>query len=562
MRKATFTVRTSEHPDAMRTLTLLPALLLASITNAQWAAPSANTPVRVAGGVEAVTPLAAPGPDGSTYICWFEQAGAGYVLRMQRLDVDGVPLWDPAGLLVSDAPQSTAIFRYDLASDAAGNAIVAFQDVRSGPLDAVACKVTPDGALPWGNGLLLPTPGSTGLAPSIGVLTDDRLVFAWTTDETPGTVAYRVLAPDGTPDPIGTQVVAVAERTLSRPKVVPTSDGGFWLQYVEQTGNFLSPGTLMAMRSTASLEMGEAVALSTSTVAGFYFPQPVPDGHDGMYVAINTGNPANPNLSEVALLRLRADGSRWSNAGTPVELGTTTQRYTMTATPALVNDDDGLMMVYRRTDLNQNQGGLAVQRLDTAGNRLLGDAAVQLLPLSSSLPGPFANAAVGDGIVCAQMQGGFGSQTLSAFRLALNGGLVDPPAEIPLCTVTSGKDDPTLVPFRNGQAVAVWTDERSGSGIYAQNLQVQGSTGLAEAQPSPLRVLGGDVPALLFPNGTDHAGTLRLLSADGRLLHHRILPAQAPGAQWALPMHHLAPGAYLLVLDLPGARHSERLVKP
>ncbi|MCB0768618.1 MAG: hypothetical protein KDB95_15520, partial [Flavobacteriales bacterium] len=158
---------------------LLPlALLLSTPLTAQWTTPDINTPVSATTGVGAATPLSAPGPDGSTYVTWFESDG-GYVLKMQRLDADGNALWVPGGIIVSDEDQNTALFRYDFKSDHEGNAIVAFQDERSGTLDVVAYKIGEDGTDLWSGGLPLPTPDATGLAPTIGVLADDRLVFAW-----------------------------------------------------------------------------------------------------------------------------------------------------------------------------------------------------------------------------------------------------------------------------------------------------------------------------------------------------------------------------------------------
>ncbi len=541
----------------MRSLHALSTVALVAPLAAQWNLPSVNTAVRAGAGIECAVPLATAGPESSTYISWFETVGGQYVLRMQRLDVNGVALWDPAGLVVSDEPQNSALFRYDLFTDAAGHAVVAFQDERTGTLDVAAARISPDGAPQWGiDGLHLPTDGATGLAPAIGALTDGRIVFAWTTDRSPSTVAWRVLSPDGTPDALGTQELT-STGNLGRPRLIATSDGGFWLQYVEQTGNFLSPGTLKAVRFGADLTGAAPVTVCTSTISGFYFPQPVPDGHDGFYVAINTGNVGNASLTDVHVTRLRADGSAWSAAGSPVEVGTSTQRYTMTATPALVSDDSGVMMAYRRTNPNQDQGGIAVQRFDTAGTRLLGVQGVEVLPLSAALPGPFANAAVPGGIVCAQMQGGFGAYTLSAYRLGLDGAVLDPPAEIAVCTVSSGKDDPTLVPFRNAQAVAVWMDERVGAGIYAQNIEVSTISQVPDAATGVLRLLGGAHPALQFASAMP-AATLRIINAEGRTVHAQRMAAQAAGSLLSLPDHGLAPGAYMVMLEAEGLRAAAR----
>src|SRR5580765_4842504 len=112
-----------------KTLTLfIIASMLTKISFAQWTADSTqNTIVRDNSGTEEVTPLIASLTDGSTYVSWFESVNSSYELRMQLLDPNGFALWDPAGLVVSDYPQSSALYRYDLKTDNEGNAVVGFQ---------------------------------------------------------------------------------------------------------------------------------------------------------------------------------------------------------------------------------------------------------------------------------------------------------------------------------------------------------------------------------------------------------------------------------------------------
>lgn len=534
----------------MRALTLLSFAFLINASFAQWAEPSVNTPVRTGNGVDAVTPLSAAARQGGTYISWFENGDAGYVLRMQLLNVEGLAVWESEGLLVSDEPQNSALFRYDLASDLEGNAIVAFQDERTGTLDVVAYKMAPDGTLLWGHGSVLPTQGGTGLAPTIGVLSDNRVVIAWNTDRTPSTVAFQVVSPDGIPDPAGTQEIG-STGNLGRPEIVPCSDGGFWIQYVEQDGNFLAPGLITAKRFSATLEPRPPVVVSIKTIAGFYFPQPIPDGHDGFYVAFNTANGADGNLTDIFMQRLRADGTTWNNKGVSVEEGTTTQRYTFSATPALVNDDDGLMIAYQSTNLAQSEGGISVQRIDTSGTRMLGVSGMIISAASAQLPAPFGNAAFADGIVATTLEVGTGANMLSAWQIGLDGVAIGP--SIDLCTVNSSKDDPTLTPIREGQAIAVWQDQRDGSGaVYAQQFRLDLTTGINAKDISEETALQ------LWPNPT--SGTLRMLvktdaatvfnvqvlDATGRTVwNQRQVAYSAEGI--FLDLSVLMPGSYTLV---------------
>ncbi|MEZ4805853.1 MAG: hypothetical protein R2815_00070 [Flavobacteriales bacterium] len=542
----------------MRT-TLLPLAFLSVLSlHAQWTTPNVNTPVSDDTGVGATTPLSAPGPEGSTYATWFENVTGEYILKMQRLDASGNTMWSQGGIIVSAEDQNSALFRYDLKSDHAGNAIVAFQDERSGVLDVVAYKISPLGLHMWPGGIPLWTQNATGLAPVIGVLENDRIVFAWNTDRSPPTVAYQIFEPNGTTSGFPLEIGGTG--ITGRPRVIAISDGGFWLQYVHQTGNFLSPGTLQVVYCDANGVAGPPITIATSTVSGFTFPDPVPDGHDGFYVAFNTGNVANANLTDVCVQRLRGNGTTWNSTGVPVENGVLTQRYTGTSTPALMTDDDGLMMVYSFTNLSQSEGGIAVQKIDTAGAVQFGATGSIVVASTSARPEPFGTQGIGDGVVTAFTTGEFGSETAHALRIDHNGAVVSPPALIDLATTPSSTDDASMTPFRNGQAVAVWQDERNGGTIYAQPIQLSINTTVAETDDAGILLLGGAQPGLLFQRATA-AATLHITDAQGRLVHTQRLAPQAEGARVVLPVERIGHGMYFITLELPGQRFVKRLVR-
>lgn len=538
----------------MRIPHLLLSFSILAATQAQWNVPAINTPVS-GSAMGAATPLAAMGPDGSTYITWFENVTGAYVLKMQRLDADGVALWAAGGIVVSAEPQNSALFRFDFTNDHAGNAIVVFQDMRTGDLDVVAYKVAPDGSQLWPGGLPLPTPDATGIGPVTGVLSDDRIVFAWTTDRSPATVAYRVVESDGTfsGDPLELGGAGIH----GRPKIVATSDGGFWLQYVVQQGSFLAPGTMQVVRCDATGASAAPVTLSTNTITGFHFPTPVSDGHDGLYIGFNSGNAANANLTDVYVQRLRANGTLWSATGTAVEVGASNQRFVGTVTPALVNDVVGLVMPYSETDLNQNQGRISVQRLDTAGTTLLGATGLDVTVLTSAPQQPFGNSATNDGAIISFAHGNSGSQLLLGHRFRLGDNTLTP---YDVCINPGGMDDASQSPIRNGMAVAVWQDDREGGGIYAQRIMAQSTIGINESETGGILLLGGDTPQLLFQR-TIAPSMLRVIDTQGRELIHQRLAAQTAGTVVPLPLSTMADGAYVVRVDGPGVSFSQKWVR-
>lgn len=529
---------------------LLALLLATGSVHGQWTTDvTMNTPVRTLASGEASAHLVTDGPNGSTYTCWFENGSGMYQLRMQRVDAGGNNLWPDTGSVVSAHPQNSAIFRYDLQSDRDGNAIVAFQDERTGALDIVAYKISPEGEFLWGaDGVELPTPGTTGLAPSAAALANGNTAIAWNTNDSPGQVAAQLVGPTGAlllDDPLRIS----GSTAIGRPKPIATSDGGFILQYEVSNGGFgLPPSTMYAQRYDAAgvAVWPNAVQLSSTPVAFFYFPQPVSDGQDGLYLAYDSSNPDNPSFTDVFVQRLRGNGTLWSAEGTRLDNGNTTQKFTAGKGLVWINDADGLMIPLQVTDGAQGQSGVAVQRVDTAGVRQLGDAAVTIIPTSATYTSPVDITATEDGAVIVHSTGGFGQEHLAATRVDLSGSAVWSPAQRDLSTADSNKGDGAVTSTREGQAVVVWQDDRTPNGIYAQNI-VELST--AVLPPSPiapevrLESNPTDSPVLIM-GPQMHESRLAVFDPQGRRVYAADLPASSNRVE--LPLRHLPAGMYAI----------------
>ncbi len=534
-----------------RNLTLA-ICLLATVASAeaQWTTDvSVNTTVRADTTGEAVTPLTTEGPDGSTYISWFENPTGEYQLRMQRLDAAGNRLWPDTGLVVSSFPQNSAIFRYDLQSDENENAIVAFQDERTGNLDIVAYKIGPDGSFLWGlDGVQLPTPGTTGLSPVVAALSNGNTAIAWSTNDSPGQVAVQLVGPSGT-QLLATPVLISASTRVSRPKLIATHDGGFILQYVVSNGSFgIPPGTMYAQRYAANgtAVWPNTVQVSSKPVAFFYFPEPVSDGHDGFFLAYNTGNPDNASFTDVYVQRVRANGTLWSVDGTRTDNSATIQKFTAGKGLALLGDEEGMMVPLQITDGAQGQSGVAVQRLDTAGVRQLGDFAATVIPISSNYVAPWDASATEDGAVIAHVSGTFGEQHIAATRVNLAGIPAWSPAQRDISTANSNKDDVQATEMEDGRVVVVWQDDRNPNGIYAQSIDsLDISTGVAHISTSEdhvrLEQNPADAPALLLPPTFRGGAEVEVFGAQGKLAYAGRLNG---GSRVQLPLGGLPHGLY------------------
>lgn len=458
----------------LRTATLLACLLSLLSINAQWSDdPSINTTVRDADAA-AATPLSSEAPEGGTYICWFESAATNYVLKMQLLDADGVAQWDAEGVIVSDEPQNSALFRYDLATDNEGNAVVAFQDERNGALHIVVYKVDVNGTVLWNT----PVPDSSedqGLSPSIGVLADNSLMIAWNASAgSERWVAYRPVTEDGgvtfaEPGRIGGSGVK-----CTRPKVIANADGGFILQYVNEVGNF--PGVTSTMYAQRFDAIGtavwtEPVQVSTRTITFFYFPEPFSDGANGFYLAFNTGNPQSASMTDVYVQRIGADGTPWSAEGTRAMDGMTTHR--LTGGTVLISQADGLMVLVQVLNGSQSQSGVSVQRFSVTGERLLGANGAEVMTVSDAYHAPIGLAATTNGAILVHKSGGFGAEHISASRVLLDSSALWPNSTV-LCDVNSNKGNGWVSTLRNDHVVTVWLDDRTNDGVFAQRVSSDG----------------------------------------------------------------------------------------
>lgn len=470
---------------------LLPALtLFVSTCIAQFTSTlNLNTVVSDAPVIEEAVPIAA-GAGGNTMVTYFKQNPLGnpYDFYLQTLDENGNYVIGPNGAVVSNYPQNTAIFKYDMKADNEGNIVAAFQDERSGALDVVAYRVTPGGSSVWGPaGVACYDPAASGgIAPGVGILSSNDAIVAWSADGSPKDwISIQRITPLGVP--VYATPVRIIDSTnlasYSRPQVVPMQNGDFMVLYVRQTGNFFPYTNTMFMRRydiSGQPVWAQPVQVSTKTITFFDYPSVIPDGNNGAYVAFASGNPLNTALIDTWVQHIDQYGNLWSATGTAAVSGVASQR--MSPKIRFEGSMPHPVVLIKETDPGQSYSAVTIQAFDTTtGAALWTPSGVSVTTLANDYDEPFDLRDICGNMMIAFTRANATGVDLYATKVDYNGLAMWPSPLSVLSNATGNKFRVQLTPSYSSQGisqvVAVWEDERNGKDVFAQNIACDGSTG-------------------------------------------------------------------------------------
>ena len=473
-----------------KNLLLLLFISASALVKAQWTNNTfLNTVVRDSIGTGEETPLSASRSDGKTYVSFFEQYNGSYQMRMQLLDSGGNKLWTYAGLIVSSFPQSTALYRYDLKVDQNDNAIVAFQDTRTGGnLNIVAYKIDGSGNFLWGaNGIQLIDPVSTeGLGPAIGITNSNNVIIGWAADASPSKwIAFEKISAAGTI--LWSSQHRIIDSTnvkkYSRPTMTASGSDDFVMLYAQETGTVFPPTSKMYAQHYDTSGTGvwaSSVLVSSKAIPFFFFQKAVSDLNGGFYAAFNTSNASFPSQTDVYFQHVDSAGMLWNAVGNIACALPSSQHFTPAARFDAANNSFWILI--QVTDISQGMSGVYIQKSDAAGNVLLGANAAQLVGISAAYYNPNDFTITSDGVISIYTVGSNAlSQTLAAIKNDFSGALMWGGNPVTICSNVSGKSRLSTGLFLNNQVVAVWSDTRNDYGVYAQNVTNDGLIGIITA---------------------------------------------------------------------------------
>ena len=186
--------------------------------------------------------------------------------------------------------------------------------------------------------------------------------------------------------------------------------------------------------------------------------------------------------------------------------------------------DNHLYVLMKVLDTAQGQAGVYAQALDTSGVKQMTANGALLRPLSATdyrEPSGWADA--GNGFITLYAEGTFGNEKLKAVKMDYTGTLLWNSAPVAVSSVASNKLNVSVSEFVNGQTVAVWQDERTDDGVYAQNINTNGTIGITTAineynfseNNFSVQLMNDQ---LKVTSTTKSVYQLQLFSSDGRLI--------------------------------------------
>lgn len=371
-----------------RTIILTFLFCAAAMLWAQWSS-DVNNPNLIAGGPgEQVMPKVAVCSSGSTYISYFDNSSGGYKVWLKSLNMYGYEVW-PSPVEMTGSISDTWLTDYDICVDQEDNAIVCFQDIRSGYNSIYAYKVSPSGQQLWGeNGLSLSINASMDApdySPVVMNSSDNSTYVAWQHQSSTASIIIQKISPAGQPAwPGGLVMTAGAGERCNWPQLIESDFNDVLMKYYVDSGPFYSPNRKIKVARLApdggwiwDQMISDAMGIAAWTqVIGF-----APDGGGGAVLSWHDDRDMN-NINQAYFARITAQGEITTPInGAYVSSSTGYQHYY-----PLVDCDfeaQEARVVMRVTSADQNQYGAIMQVFDYDGNRLLTDAGWTLQDLSS-----------------------------------------------------------------------------------------------------------------------------------------------------------------------------------
>jgi hypothetical protein len=450
----------------------------APAARAAWPSdPTINLPVCTAVS-DQMNPRIVSDAAGGAILTWQDtRGGTTSDIYAQRVNFAGVPQWAAGGVALCTATgdQITPV----IVADGAGGAIVSWEDFRVvGQGSSIyAQRVNAAGVAQWSaNGVALSTTTNSRYNPTIATDGANGAIVAWQY-ATPGPSydihVQRVTAAGAIAPgwPADGLGLSSAANDRLNPAIIADGAGGAIVAW--QIGATIATNDVVAQRVNAggALQWGANGAVVSAASNAQYSPLVATDGAGG---AIMVWQDTRNSTFDLYAQHLNAAGTpQWTTDGVAVCPGLHGQQY-----PALAADDAGGVIV-AWDDARNGTADVFVQRLGTAGTPLWASGGAALCVAAGHQQyASITPDLSGGAIVTWQDERGTGPDVY-ARRVSSAGVPQWGPDGVAISTASIYQVSPILASNGEGGAIVAWQDSRNLNGwdVYAQNVNGDGSLG-------------------------------------------------------------------------------------
>jgi predicted lipoprotein with Yx(FWY)xxD motif len=406
---------------------------------------------------------------GGAIISWQDyRNGSNYDIYAQRVNASGAAQWTSNGvpmcIAIGDQSHPTII------SDAAGGAIVAWYDYRSGSSEICAQRVNASGAVQWTtNGILLGT--VLGPLQNPAIITDGAggMIATWNDNIAaifPYIHATRVNASGAVQ--WKERVCQVMWGDLSVPAITSNGAGGAivtWPAYGGSSDNkiYVQRMNVSGVRQLTLYGVGLSMA-----AGGQWKPASTSDGAGG---AIITWEDWRSGNCDIYAQRMNASGvAQWTMGGVAIRMATGNQ-----LAPKITSDGAGGAIITWE-DLSGGDYKIYAQRVNASGaiQWTADGVRVSMAAGWQWYPAIISDGAGGAIITWLDNNSSTG-RDIYAQRVNFSGAVEWAINGVPICTTTSDVDGPTIISDGVGGGIITWGDYRGGSTVYAQRVNASGA---------------------------------------------------------------------------------------
>ncbi|MFC1571413.1 hypothetical protein ACFL31_02555 [Candidatus Margulisiibacteriota bacterium] len=424
-------------------------------------------------------------PGGNLVILWEDKRSGNYDIYSQKISEKGTLLWGKTGLSICTAKGSVAQQNAASILTSQGEIILAFEDARSGYFNIYVQKITKQGRLAWGaHGVAIAKVAANQFKPQLVSDGAGGAIVAWEDqrlENLPSIRAQRISS-QGNKTWQSSLALASVKARQTNPIIIEDGAGGAIIAW-EDARDPLSLQDIYVQKvsSRGKLVWGKNGIVLISANGVQTDPAMTADGLGGTIVVWTDYRHGDRN-PDIFGQRISSKGKpSWDPAGLSICSAPDIQR-----SPKLIADDKGGAVI-AWTDKGGGSYDIYAQRITQAGQPLWMKDGIPINQLSRTQQNPL----FGNKNILVWEDYRLGNWDIFASAVSLDGRLLWGEAGIPVSQISHTQYDPQVISWTENSAIVAWEDYRSGQNyeIYFQKITQAGQLAWAE---NGLKMQSGD----------------------------------------------------------------------